>query len=120
MQAGPPFPPSPSKSDQMPCPVIPACLPEHAHSLLSEFRSPLSPTRYCDSLLSSTPISMLLPFLKCKFDHVSSLSKILHLLLITFGIKSKLVSMPHKVLCDLAPIYCSGLKCSHSTSLPLT
>lgn len=48
---------------------------------------------------------MLLLFLKCKFDHVSPLLKILHLLLITFGIKSNLFGMPHEVLCDLVPIY---------------
>lgn len=59
---------------------------------------------------------MLLLFLKCKFDHVSPLLKILHLLLITFGIKSNLFGMPHKVLCDLAPIYHSAF--IYPTSLP--
>ena len=57
----------------------------------------------------SNQSSMLLLFLKCKFDLVSLLLKILHLLLITFRIKSNLFSMSHKVLYDLAPIYHSAL-----------
>lgn len=61
---------------------------------------------------------MLLLFLKCKFDLISLLLKILHLLLITFRIKSNLFSMSHKVLYDLAPIYHSALICPNPFTSP--
>lgn len=102
-------------------------LTSHAHYLAAELRPSSFPTHYCGSRLNYSPDTQprllpahppcLLLFLKCKFDHVSFLLKILHLLPITFRIKSNLFSMSHTVLCDPAPLSRSGLLYSKPTSL---
>lgn len=77
------------------------------------------PTDNCSKQpLTSTPPSLLLLFLKCKCNHVSSLLKILRLLPITFRIKANLSGKSHQVLCDLAPVYHSGLICGSPTPAP--
>lgn len=90
-----------------------------AHHLLVEPRPSSLPTDNCSKQpLTSKPPSLLLLFLKCKCNHVSSLLKILHSLPITFRIKANLFGKSHKVLCDLASVYHSGLICGSPTPAP--